>query len=306
MRDESSYTVGLVGSIQETIRIAREAGIAANISHIKALGVDVWGQSDSVIALIRSARASGLQVTADQYPYTASGTGLGAALLPRWAESGGTDSTRLRLADPATRARIEIEMRENLRRRGGAASLLITSRGDTSIGGRTLEQIATIRRQNPIAAAIEILMRASPSVASFNMNERDIERFMIQDFVMTGSDGSAGHPRKYGTYPLKFRTYVMEKKLITPEFFVQQSAALPARTFNISGRGVIAIDNFADVAIFSPSAFRDRSTYEEPQLLATGMHTVIVNGKIAVENGAYTGAMAGMVMRGPGYRPNPR
>jgi N-acyl-D-aspartate/D-glutamate deacylase len=301
MRDESSYTIGLIGSVNETIRIAREAGIAANISHIKALGVDVWGQSDTVIKLIRAARAAGLRITADQYPYTASGTGLGAALLPRWAESGGRDSLRARLSDPPTRARIETEMRDNLRRRGGAASLLITSRGDTSTAGKNLEQIARARGLDPIAAAIEILLRGSPSVASFNMSEQDIEKFMVQDFVMTGSDGSGGHPRKYGTYPLKFHKYVVEKKLITLPFFVVQSAALPARTFGLHQRGLITEGHFADIVVFSEADFQDRSTFEQPTVLATGMRHVVVNGQVAVENGRYTGALAGRVLRGPGY-----
>ncbi len=302
MRDESSYTIGLIGSIQETIRIAREAGIAANISHIKALGTDVWGQSDSVIKLVRAARASGLRVTADQYPYTASGTGLGAALLPRWAEAGGRDSLRARLNNPATRARIEVEMRDNLRRRNGAQSLLITSRGDTALAGKTLAQIATARGVDPIQAAIDILLRGGPSVASFNMNEADIDKFMVQDFVMTGSDGSGGHPRKFGTYPLKFRKYVVERKLISIPFFVSQSAALPARTFGLKDRGLLSIGYFADIAVFSETEFREQSTYEQPERLATGMKHVLVNGKVAVENGTYSGAMAGMVLRGPGYR----
>ncbi len=127
MRDESSYTIGLIGSVNETLRIAREAQIPVHISHIKALGVDVWGEADTVIALVNAARAAGLDVTADQYPYLASGTSVGAALLPRWAEVGGTDSLKARFADPAIRARIAAEMTENLRRRGGAASLLMVS-----------------------------------------------------------------------------------------------------------------------------------------------------------------------------------
>ena len=303
MRDESSYTIGLLGSIRETIRIAREARIAANISHIKALGTDVWGKSDSVIALIRAARAEGLIITADQYPYTASGTSLGASLLPRWAESGGRDSLIARFNDPQIRPRLEMEMRDNLRRRGGAASLLITSRGDTALAGRNLEQIARVRNQDPIIAAIEILRRGSPSVASFNMNETDIENFMVQDFVMTGSDGSGGHPRKFGTYPLKFTTYVIEKKIITLPFFVSQSAALPARTFGLTQRGIIADGFFADIIVFSEREFRPASTYEQPTLLATGMRHVVVNGQVAIENGTFSGTMAGKVLRGPGYRP---
>jgi len=122
MRDESAYSIGVLGSIEETIRIGREAHIPVHISHIKALGTDVWGQSDSVIALMRAARASGVDISACQYPYDASGTSVGASLLPRWAEVGGRDSLRARIADAATRARLTREMETNLKRRGGAAS----------------------------------------------------------------------------------------------------------------------------------------------------------------------------------------
>jgi N-acyl-D-aspartate/D-glutamate deacylase len=192
-------------------------------------------------------------------------------------------------------------MRDNLRRRGGAASLLITSRGDTALAGKNLAQIAQARGQDPIAAAIEILQRSSPSVASFNMNENDIEKFMVQDFVMTGSDGSGGHPRKYGTYPLKYRKYVIEKQLISLPFFVRQSAALPAATFGLSQRGLIQEGYFADIIAFSERDFRDMSTYEQPTLLATGMRHVFVNGQHAVSEGEYNDTMAGSVLRGPGY-----
>ena len=193
-------------------------------------------------------------------------------------------------------------MRDNLRRRNGAQSLLITSRGDTALAGKTLAQIATARGVDPVQAAIDILLRGGPSVASFNMNEADIDKFMVQDFVMTGSDGSGGHPRKFGTYPLKFRKYVVERKLISIPFFVSQSAALPARTFGLKDRGQLSIGYFADIAVFSETEFREQSTFEQPTRLATGMKHVLVNGKIAVEDGTYTGVMVGTVLRGPGYR----
>ena len=306
MRDESSYTIGLLGSVRESIRIAREARIPLNISHIKALGTDVWGRSDEVIALIREARAAGIRITADQYPYTASGTGLGAALLPRWAEAGGGDSLRARIANPAIRPRLVTEMTENLRRRGGAESLLITSGRDTSIRGKTLAAIATARGVTPIEAALQIIAIASPSVASFNMNEADIERFMIQDFVMTGSDGSGGHPRKFGTYPRKLREYVYTKRTITLPFFVRASASLPAETFGLQGRGFLREGYFADVVVFDEATIADRSTYVQPTLLATGMRWVIVNGVIAVDDGRPTGRLAGRTLRGPGTSPASR
>ena len=184
MRDESSYSIGLLGAIREAIRVGKEAGLPVNISHIKALGVDVWGRSDSAIAIIEAARASGGKpVTADQYPYTASAWSVGASLLPRWAEVGGRDSLRARVADAPTRARLVTDMTENLRRRGGADALLISSTRDTSILGRTLAQVAAAREVAPVEAAIQIVLNGDASVASFNMNEKDIEAFMRQPWV---------------------------------------------------------------------------------------------------------------------------
>jgi N-acyl-D-aspartate/D-glutamate deacylase len=297
LRDESSYTIGLLGSIRETIRIAREASIPVHISHIKALGTDVWGQSDSAIALVRAARAEGLTVTADQYPYTASGTSVGASLLPRWAEAGGRDSLLARIADPATHARLVADMRENMRRRGGPASLLITSSKDRAIVGRTLEQVAQARRVEPLDAALQIIEAGDASVASFNMQDADIERFLVQDFVATGSDGSTGHPRKYGTFPRVLRQYVYGKHLLTIEQAVRRSSQRTAEAFGLADRGVIAPGKVADIAVFDPKTVRDEATYEQPTRLATGMRYVLVNGVVAVDGGRYTGAMAGKVVR---------
>ncbi len=294
LRDESSYTVGLLAAIREAIRIGHEAGLPSHISHIKALGTDVWGRADSAIAIIEAARKAGDKVTANQYPYTASGSSVGASLLPRWAEVGGRDSLRARVADPATKARLVTDMTENLRRRGGAKSLLITSTRDTSILGRTLEDIAKARDVSPVEAAIQIVVAGDASVASFNMDEKDIVAFMRQPWVMTGSDGSAGHPRKYGTFPKKWAEYVRVKQVLTPEQFVRQSSALTAETFGIKDRGVLAKGKYADVAVFDDATFKDRSTYQKPTELATGVRYVVVNGKLAVDAGAYTGVVAGV------------
>ena len=294
LRDESSYTVGLLGAIREAIRIGKEAGMPVHISHIKALGTDVWGRSDSAIAIIEAARAAGQKVTANQYPYTASGSSVGASLLPRWAEVGGGDSLRARVADPATRAKLVTDMTENLRRRGGPASLLMTSTRDASIHGKTLEQVAKARGIPPIEAAIQIILNGGSSVASFNMNEKDIEAFMRKPWVMTGSDGSGGHPRKYGTFPKKWSEYVRGKKILTPEAFVHQSSQLTAQTFGIKDRGVIAQGKIADVVVFDDATFKDQSTYEKPTELAVGMKYVVVNGKVVVDGGSYTGLTPGV------------
>ena len=299
MRDESSYTIGLIGSVIETIRIGREARLPVHISHIKALGADVWGQADTVIALMKSARAAGVEITGNQYPYTASGTSVGASLLPRWAEAGGGDSLRARFANPATRARIAAEMETNLKRRGGASTLLMTSTRDSTILGKNLEEIARARKISPIEAAIQIILNGGSSVASFNMREADITAFMRQDFITTGSDGSDGHPRKYGTFPKLLREYVYTKHVLTLPQAVRRSSAATAQMLRIKDRGTLAPGMFADVIAFDPATVADRSTYPEPTLLAIGMRYVVVNGVVAIDDGKFTGATAGRALKRP-------
>lgn len=301
LRDESSYTVGLIGAVNEAIRIGRDAHMRIHISHIKALGADVWGQSDTVIALIDHARAEGIDVVACQYPYTASGTSVGAALLPRWAEEGGKDSLRARIADAATRTRLVADMENNLRRRGGASALLITARRDTGplsgIAGRTLAQVATARHLSPVDAALQIIVAGDASVASFNMKDSDIDRFMVQPWVMTCSDGSAGHPRKYGTFPRKLREYVFTRHVLTLPQAIHVSSDLTATTLGIQHRGRLVAGNYADIIAFDPKTVADRATYEQPTLLATGMRYVLVNGVVTIDGGTYNGTLAGRAIR---------
>ena len=213
--------------------------------------------------------------------------------VPRWAEAGGRDSLRARVADAGTRARLVSEMEKNLVRRGGAASLLISSTRDTSILGRTLAQVAQARRVPPVDAALQIILAGDASVASFNMKESDVETFMVQAFVMTGSDGSSGHPRKFGTFPRKLRQYVYEKHLLTLPQAVRSSSGLTAESLRIADRGVLTVGKFGDVIVFDPRTVSDRATYEQPTLLATGMRFVLVNGTVALSEGLYTGALAG-------------
>lgn len=304
LRDESSYTVGLIGAVNEAIRIGREAHMRIHISHIKALGTDVWGQSDTVIKVINNARKAGIDVVACQYPYTASGTSIGAALLPRWAEEGGRDSLLARIADAPTHARLVAEMQKNLHRRNGAAALLITTQRDTGatvgLRGKTLEQAAKLHNRSPIDEAIEIVKSGDASVASFNMKESDIDNFMKQPWVSTCSDGSGGHPRKYGTFPKKLREYVFQRHVLTLPQAVHVSSALTAHTLGLEDRGTLAAGKYADVIVFDPRTVADKSTYEQPTLLAVGMRYVLVNGVAAVDDGKYTGALAGRAIKRAG------
>ena len=298
MRDEGSYTIGLLGAINETIRIGREAKIPVHISHIKALGPDVWGQSKQAIDLMKKARREGINATACQYPYEASGSSLTASLVPRWAEIGGQSQLLQRIDDAETTPRLIAEMEQNLKRRGGAESLLIIDSRDRRYVGKRLNQIAREMNKTPVQAALEIIKNAGGAgVASFNMNEKDIRRFMKDKFVMTCSDGSSGHPRKYGTFPRKLHEYVLNTKLISMEFMVRNSSALTAETFRIPERGLIREGYFADVIVFDPKLVTDRATYEEPELLSEGMRFVIVNGQVAVADGKFTGTLAGRALR---------
>src|SRR5215831_11229579 len=298
MRSEGTAGIGLLGSIQETIRIGREAKIPVHISHIKALGPDSWNQSGQAIELIRKARAEGIAASACQYPYTASGTSLQASLIPRWAEVGGRAELLKRIDDPQVRPKLIAEMTENLRGRGGAESMLIVDSRDRQFVGKRLNQIAQEMNQTPVEAALAIIKNAGGAgIASFNMNENDIRRFMKEKFVMTCSDGSTGHPRKYGTFPRKLREYVFRERVVSLPFAVRNSSGLTAETFRIPERGLVREGYFADIIVFDPNTVSDRSTYEQPEILAVGMTFVIVNGKIAVENGTYNGVLAGRALR---------
>ena len=297
-RDESSYGIGLLASTREAMRIAKDAGVTLNISHIKALGVDVWGRSDSLIAMIRAAHAAGDRVFADQYPYTASGTSLTAALVPRWAEDGGNAAMLARFADDTLQLRLRSEMENNMRRRGGAASLLLTSSRDKALRGLTLAQVAERLKLDPIAAAIVVIRNGGADIASFNMQQADIDVLAKEPWVMTGSDGSDGHPRKYGTFPKKLREYVFDRSVLSLSAMVHQSSALPAEVFGLTDRGVLKVGAFADVVVFDAATVKDRSTYIEPTLLAVGMRYVFVNGVAVVEAGMPTAAMAGRALKG--------
>ena len=298
MRDESSYTIGLIVSINETIRIGREGRIPVHISHIKALGVDVWGKSDEVIRIIERARREGVNVTANQYPYTASGTGLGASLLPRWAESGGGDSLRALANDPRRREKLIAEMRDNLRRRGGANTLLLVS-GDTGVRGKMLSQIAKERNQDPVLAGLDLILNGrGGSVASFNMSESDIEKLMVQPWVSTGSDGSGGHPRKYGTFTRKIREYGYMRGLMTLPQIIESSSSRAAKHMQLADRGEIAAGRFADVIVFDEKTVSDRATYVNPTELSVGMQYVVVNGKVVIDQAKYVpGMLPGRVLK---------
>lgn len=292
IRDESSYNIGLLAAIKETIDIGRAAQIPANISHIKALGVDVWGQSQAVIDLVNQARAEGLLITADQYPFEASSTSLSAALVPKWVFAD-IEDYRQRFDDPTLLPRIKTEMAENLRRRGGPKAVLLIAAADSTFDGQTLETIADLRQMDAVSMAIEILKIGGSAIASFNMKDADIKNFMQQAWVMTSSDGGSPHPRKYASFSKKIKHYVFQEKVLPLEAMIHRSSGMTAAIFGIPKRGQLKVGYFADLLLFKPEAIQDHATFVEPAQLSTGIHHVWVNGQQVIKAGVYNGNLAG-------------
>lgn len=296
-RDESSYTIGLLKSVEEVLRIGREAGLPVHFAHIKALGEGVQGQAPRVIAAIEAARAAGQEVTADQYPWSASGTALEPALLPLWIQNDGRPELLKRLDLPDVHARVLPEMRENLRRRGGAQSLLLTSAG-APWTGKTLAQVASEWNIEPVDAALRIIRtdERATAAASFNMSEDDIRAFMRRPWVVTSSDGSDGHPRQYATFAMKYAKYVVQEKVLDLDAFIRSSTARTAEMFKIERRGQLAQGYFADVVVLDPARYAPKADYLHPQLLSQGVDELWVNGRRAIRGGELTGEAAGRVL----------
>lgn len=287
VRDEGNYAAGVRASVREVIRIADEAKTIGIVTHMKALGRDSWGLAPTLIKDMEEARARGVQVYADQYPYEASSTSLRAALVP-----GGVEPT------------VAI-VTENLRRRNGPDALLIASyRADPSLAGKTLTEIAKARGVDPVTAALALMDGGSASIVSFNMSEEDIAAIMRAPFTMASSDGgliavgtSHPHPRDYGAFARRLAVYVRERNVVSLEFAIRSMTSLPASVFGLTDRGVIRPGAFADLVIFDPAAVRDAATYAAPQKLAEGVSDVLVNGVPVRLDGRFTDAFPGKVLR---------
>lgn len=295
MRDESTYNIGLFGAVNEALEIGKRSDAAVHISHIKALGPAVWGHSARIIKRIEKAQTSGQKVTADQYPWAASGTRISNALVPRWALDGGLHGLRERLRNETTTIKIRSEMVENLERRGGAEKLLITgSLGNANATvGLTLAEIARVENLDPIEAAMAILMFGDARVASFNMNRDDIRAFAGRDWVVIGSDGSTGHPRKYGSFPKAYRDFVVDGKLMTIAQFVRRSSGQTADIIGLKDRGYLKPGMAADIVMFDPKRFAPRATYQRPRELSTGIEYLLVNGMPLIVVGKHTDQLPG-------------
>jgi N-acyl-D-aspartate/D-glutamate deacylase len=301
IRDEGTYDVGVVASVDEVIRIAEEAKVRGVVSHMKCLGPDSWGLSKTLIEHIEAARARGLEIFADQYPYEASSTGLSAAVMPGEGGEGAKEA----MSGTESRKQFLAVVKENIRRRGGARSIVIASgRGAPQMAGKNLEEIAKSRGVEPEQAAVDIVLAGGASIVSFNMSEDDIERIMRQPWTMGSSDGglvapgaSQPHPRNNGAFPRRIARYVRERQAISLEHAIRTMTSLPAQVFGFTGRGEIREGAFADIVIFDPAKVADRATYQSPHQIAEGIDWAIVNGKIARREGEFTGVRAGRVLR---------
>jgi N-acyl-D-amino-acid deacylase len=304
IRDEADYTIGVVMAVDEVIRISEEAHIRAVVSHMKALGPANWGKSAQLVDAIERARARGLEVYADQYAYEASGTSIIAALIPRWAEAGGGKALLDRL-NGADAAQVRAAISDNIARRGGAEKLVISDYApDHALEGRSLAEIAHARSVSPVDLVVTLLQQGDAALVSFNMSDDDIVRIMQQPWTMTCSDGDLTaprqgkpHPRGYGAFARKLAVYVRDRHIIDLPHAVRSMTSLPAMVFGLRDRGVLRDGAVADIVVFDPAQVQDRATYQEPQQIATGVRTVIVNGVVAIVDGAPTGKRAGRFVR---------
>lgn len=309
MRDEGPRTLD---SWREVIRIAREAAIPAQVNHHKVTGAAQFGWTTRTIALLDSARAAGLDVSHDVYPYTAFAS-YSDLLIPSWALAGGTDSLRRRLSDPATRARIEREMLTIFPEQAGAGLASVqfsTVESHPEFSGKTLADYVRARGQAPTlrngARAVLELQLAGGFLAIYHsMDEGDVERILRHPYAMIESDGDVvglgmgfPHPRSYGAFPRVLARYVRERGILTMEQAIHRMTQLPAQRLGIEDRGVLREGLAADVVVFDPARIRDLATYTDPHHYSVGVVHLLVNGVPVIERGSLTGALPGRAVLG--------
>ncbi|WP_404710443.1 amidohydrolase family protein [Sphingomonas sp. MMS24-J13] len=302
-RDYSDFTVGAIKSYQEALDIGKATGMPVHLSHIKIIGPKIWGKSAEVVKMVDAARAAGQSVTSSQYPYSANGTSISAIIMPNWALDGGREALLKRMDNPETLDRLKKDMTANLERTGGANKLLLAGTWSSADGkeapysGKFLDVVAREWGLTPVDAALKIVKQGgNQSMIGFVMGEQDIENFMKQSWNFTDSDGSDGHPREYGTYPTKYRKYVVEQKAISLPFFIRSSTGAPADFFGVKERGYLKPGYFADVLVFDPKTYAPKSDFSHWNLLPTGVIDLFVNGKAAIDGGRMTAVLSGRTL----------
>ena len=319
MRSEGNQ---LLQAIDELLRISKEAGIPAEIYHLKAAGQPNWGKADAMLAKIEDARKAGLKITADMYTYTAAGTGLDAC-LPPWTEDGGYPALFKRLRDPATRERIAAEVRtpsdkwENLYLAAGSPDKILLSGFKSEklkpLTGKSLAEVAKMRGKDPVETAMDLIAEDESRIDTiyFLMSEENVKKEIAKPWVSFGSDEASQapegnflksncHPRAYGCFSRVLGKYVREEKVLTLEQAIRKLSGLPATNLGLDHRGFVQEGMFADVVVFDPATVGDMATFEKPHQYSVGMKHVFVNGAQVLKDGEHTGAKPGRAVWGPG------
>ena len=319
MRSEGNR---LLEALDELIRISREAGIPAEVYHIKAAGQPNWGKIDNLLSRIEAAQKEGLKITADMYTYTAGGTGLDAC-LPPWTEDGGYPALFKRLRDPATREKIKGQVQtpsdewENMYlATGGPEHILLAafkSEKLKPLTGKTLAEVAKMRRKDPIDTAMDLIAEDDSRIGTiyFFISEDNIKKELAKPWISFGSDEASQapegvflksnpHPRAYGNFARVLGKYVRDEKVISLAEAVRRLSALPATNLGLDHRGFITEGMFADIVVFDPATISDRATFEKPHQYAVGVKHVFVNGVQVIKDGEHTGAKPGRALWGPG------
>jgi N-acyl-D-amino-acid deacylase len=321
MRSESD---AVLDSIDEALRIGREAHIPVEIWHIKVAGKNNWGRMPEVVAKINAARATGADISADTYAYTAWYNDF-SAFVPPWAHDGGTTKLIERLKDPATRERIRKDMQtpskdwdNEWQEIPGADAIMIGAVQNPKflpLQGKRLSEVAKLWNKDPIDTLCDFLIEdPNAGVAVFGMSQPDVTLALQQPWVSIDNDSEGTspegllaqahpHPRAYGTFPRILAKYVREEKVLTIEDAIRKFSALPAQRMRLTDRGVLKAGMWADVVVFDPATVRDRATFDNPNQLSEGMDFVLVNGVPVIDQGKMTGALPGRVLRGAGYTP---
>jgi N-acyl-D-aspartate/D-glutamate deacylase len=308
--------LGLLAGVKEAIRIGRDANIPIVLTHHKAMGKPMWGASKITTGLVDSARAAGLDIMMDQYPYTASHTGL-SVLIPSWALEGSADDFVKRVADKKLKARILEGIRFNLLNDRGGGDLkniqFSNVTWDSTLQGKTLFDYVVLQGKEPnldngALATVEMQLKGSAGCIFHAMSEEDVVRIMQHPFTMHASDGSLTkfgedhpHPRAYGTFPRILGHYVREMKVLSLEEAIRKMTSLPAQRLSLNDRGIIKEGYVADIAIFDADRVIDKSTFEKPHQYPEGIEYVIVGGVVTVEKNKLTPNRAGKVLRGTEY-----
>src|SRR6266481_1333472 len=319
MRSEGNQ---LLEAFDELLRISREAGIPAEVYHIKAAGEKNWGKIDNLLSQIESAQKEGLNIRANMYTYTAGGTGLDAC-FPPWTEDGGYPALFKRLRDPATREKIKAEVKidsdkwENLYLSAGSPDRIILvgfkSEKLKPLTGKSLAEVAKIRGKDPIDTAMDLVAEDESRIGAvyFMMSEENVKKEIAKPWISFGSDEASQapegvflksnpHPRAYGNFARVLGKYVRDEKAIALPEAIRRLSALPATNLGLDHRGFLKEGMFADVVVFDPATIADHATFEKPQQYATGVKHVFVNGTQVIKDGEHTGAKPGRALWGPG------